>query len=1385
MSVTGGWTYPGTWGLNLRDFIGGDSVQLTDSQVSAQLPRRLGVAYPVRIGAGSPFTPDFAFQWECTGDVSPLQVGTTVTFTPAVDALESTMDCVLVIDNTNPPTLTIDTVVEGDPTGLVEFDTTVEYDYFGTFEIDTYRSADGASRTFELVPGFGIDVSAVAAGATPADTRTSTSCFDAANNYNGGGGTSFSVSSPAAGSSVRCVVTHSVPATLIIVEDVVPDDPSAPAADYSKSPFTRLSGPDAWSLLDGESQSFVFGSGFGGGPSLTRTETPGWDATSLDCNRLLTGGATEPYSDFTFSPGSSSARATFPYPPAGFDIVCRFIVEPAGPPVLSLSIDPNVFDGATLSDFEVAVSGPFDIVFDTITIPAGGGSDSLELLAFAGNHTLQLNDAQGRDLFWTCDAVVSTTTRITFPTILGERIDCRLSVADPFPVGTASLTILKNEEPDNFDSYSIRVTQDDFVVGSGTIFDGGPGLFIDNLALGNYVITESGRNTDYELASVDCLLGTPSAIDRIAGVDPGPDGSSFRVGTFTLDTVTGNAPDADTVCTLVNSPSTTPAIVRIETVTVPAGDTQAFSYEIDPASLLTSGTANFTQVDGDIGSRGVDPGFVLIEQQPVAGFSTQWDCASTGSILNPTDGLEADLFISPGFDYTCQFVNTAAGAVNTFDLTLDVVVDTGVIDRSTGFDFLTNVSGPGVDGATTPGTSRTFDLGDGGSATVAVAAGTDVNIAEVDDLAGAGLFRTTIDCGASAPAVTNATSTFTITADTTCTVTYAARTLTVEKSLIALVTGGFDTFDFSVQPVADYSGDFSLSDADQTTLVVPLGETIELEELDAGPYGTDIACTVQTATGPTSPNTGPFEFGTFIQITDLTQSYFCEVSNFDAGPPVQEVIITSLIDLGTVTTPSDLPGFFVDLDGDFDIDGEFPQLEVQTRSAVDGPGSTSLSMVASSAKSALGRSEFLNANGTLSVFVADGSDLVIAAGSGSGRYANSFSCASGAVPGVGSVTITDITSTVRCDLTSAAGVLQVEQIVNGSTSVADWPFTITEVIAGDASVSLAAASSSLSAVAASRPLLVTLGDARGAQSVSRSCRDAGGSLLRFGVGSGAPSSPLQPALSVDAANSIAVTVPGGEVWSCTFTLNYADTSAPTTTIAPTTTAPTTTAPPATVPTTTVSTPTTTTVAATPTTSTPGATTTTTTPIFPFAPASPVTTTPGTTATSTTVAITSDAPPSTNVPGETPATTEPTTGSPTTEPPTTGTPTDEPADPQPDPIATPDPVITEIDAPEDIYVDIGDPIPVDVDCAGELVITVNGERQDRVDRIEPSTLGLGDHVINVACDGEQITSVRAVVFEQEESSPAGRNMTVIVMFVVMASAGFLFAPSAAGRKRLPA
>jgi hypothetical protein len=106
-----------------------------------------------------------------------------------------------------------------------------------------------------------------------------------------------------------------------------------------------------------------------------------------------------------------------------------------------------------------------------------------------------------------------------------------------------------------------------------------------------------------------------------------------------------------------------------------------------------------------------------------------------------------------------------------------------------------------------------------------------------------------------------------------------------------------------------------------------------------------------------------------------------------------------------------------------------------------------------------------------------------------------------------------------------------------------------------------------------------------------------------------------------------------------------------------------------------------------------------------------------------------------------------------------------------------------DGPDDVFIDIGEPIPVEVDCAGDVEILVNGVAQPRADQIESSALGLGDHMIEVRCDGETVTEVRAVVYEQDESSPAGSNMTVIVMFLVMAAGAFLFVPSATARKRL--
>lgn len=1591
LSVTGGWTYSGPFNLYLRSRFGGSTVSLQDGGVSGPLVRPVGQAYYVRVEMGSSYDPAFGFRWECTGDVSGLSTGTTEQFTPNVDPFDSTMVCVFIVDNTNPPTLILQTEVLGDPSGLVAFSTTAQYNFFGIHPLATVSSVAGSSHIVEGVAGFRVDVASVATGSTPPNTQTSTTCVDAAGTYVGGSGLSagWSASNFGPGARITCTITHSVPGTITIVEDVVPDDPAAPAGDYSKSRFERFIGPDAWSLADGESQQLTFVAGGFSDPSFTRTETPGWDLTDVVCLEQLAGGATQPYSNFTFSLGSTSARAFFPVPPPGTDIVCRFIVEPSGPPSLSLSVDPNVFDESTLSGFEVTVRGPFDVVLGTLTFPAGGGSQSLPLDPSAGNHTLQLTDDQGLDLSWGCDAVVSTTDTITFPTILGETVSCSLLASDPFPTGTASITLLKDDLPDDYGyQYRVRVTQGDFVLGSGVIFDGGPGLVIDNVALGDFTVTETGYNTDYELASVDCVDGTPSTITRTAGVDPGDDGSSFRIGTFTLDTVTGNTPDADTTCTLVNSPSTTPAILRIETATNPAGDAQSFDYEISPASQLTSGTSSFSQADGDEVSRGLQAGFVTIEQQPAAGYTTRWDCGATGSILTPVDGFEAGVFVEAGFDYTCRFVNTSVAVatatldvvtdveptdatlfgysitpasrvtgadpaifaqgdgattsrtttvdapitvtqvtpvgyvttsscveggvviasgqssvtytparlddvVCTFvheplpkltiiervepdgiagtdsvyttdtpglivvgpatydladdesqtltidagvtfsvlrslsvdrrsagvpvcevsdngssptlylpvfasdnsvfvngapgeqifctftavpppqpvDLAIELSIDTGVTDRSDEFEFRVQVSGVGVGGPGGVGTAQFLDLRDLDSEVVSVLDGTDVAVRVDDDKAGTDGFRAVIDCGNAAGPVTNAAANFPVAAGQACTITLSARTITVLKNLQAPAISGFDDFEFRVEPAVS-DGEFFLQDGEETNVVVPLGQTIELTEIDSGPYDGVIECTENTAFGPVRPYLGPIGFSNTIEITDPTLNPYCEVFNFEAGPVVHEVVITSRIDLGPVATPDDLPGFLVDLDGDFALDdegGPFGPAALRfDPSGPFGPGSSSLQSLPGSGivVSSLLASRFIEANGSISFFVDDGSDLTIGAGLGSEQFANTIGCGFGDRNPDGSLTLPAISGPVACDLVSSAGVLEVRHEVEGTPPVAFWPYSITQVVAGDEAVMLGDNGTSLSAVAASRPLTVSLNDLQGASSVSSSCAEVSSSLLTSGP---IVTPPPFGRLAVAAGEDIEVTVPGGSRWRCSFVATYSSTTPTTTTpgATPTTTTPTVSA-------TTIPTPPTVPTTTTPTTTSTGSTPTTTRP--PFVPFAPVPTRPTATPTTPTV------PPSDSTP--------------TTPTPTASTPTSvltssdpEPAAPEttvapPEPDDDPPLAITSTDVPEDIYVDIGDPIPVEVDCAGELVITVNGVLQERVDQIDPSVLGLGDHVINVSCDGEEITSVRAVVFEQEESAPGGRNMTVIVMFVVMASAAFLFAPSAAGRKRLP-
>ena len=189
-------------------------------------------------------------------------------------------------------------------------------------------------------------------------------------------------------------------------------------------------------------------------------------------------------------------------------------------------------------------------------------------------------------------------------------------------------------------------------------------------------------------------------------------------------------------------------------------------------------------------------------------------------------------------------------------------------------------------------------------------------VAIPDLLVGPDRFRSVIDCDAAAAPATNVPVTFSVSADVACTVTFTARTITVVKNVGGPPIAGFDVFDFEIFPEVDTDTTFSLADGEEHLAVVPVGRSVDLTEFDPGPYGVTIECTEQTPTGPIFPFTGPLEFSNFIEITDPTTSFYCEVFNDELGPIVHEVTVESEMDLAGLDVPSTLPGFFVDFDGD-------------------------------------------------------------------------------------------------------------------------------------------------------------------------------------------------------------------------------------------------------------------------------------------------------------------------------------------------------------------------------------------------------------------------------------------------------------------------------------
>lgn len=1149
--------------------------------------------------------------------------------------------------------------------------------------------------------------------------------------------------------TVTCDLTNELvtpPSVLEVYIDVDPSD-GTEAYSISVSPASAVvAGPTTQSLTGGNFTSFFLAND----TEVTITQS------------ALTGFVTL---SSCAGPLANSLTQTFTTPALGGTTFCNFengavdpqvtvftSTVPAGPtPVFDYTAAP----GASVATFSQAHGESTVVEFEL-----GAGDPTITQTPVAGYVTLSgcgdplLGD--GITLTESDSAMVMVSSGAELVCVFENRL------------ASATLTVGVDHTPD---APSVQTDVEGY--GNGGL----PDPLFNNL-----IITGDGTSTATPLAdgsytidllypfglaatSVDgagCVLGS-SSLESV-------DGFIEFVRTEITATISGGV---DVNCTANLEPFVHPTAINVTTLG-PVGETADFVYEVTPTVDVISGAEFSNKVD-ETSSVSVTSGTsITVTQTGPTGFDVAVECIGSFGVNTWTGTNSVTIDPLPLDVIECIFTNTAI-PTGAYSVTLNATVSTGFVDVADRFSLLTSIAGPGLRGPAATGTPQTASFSDGDSATVLIDEGTAITIDAADLLAGVNGFEYSIDCGVYFDV--NSAVTLTPSGNIECALTFEARTITVNKYVDPFVIGGFEDFDFEVDLSLDAVplSSFSLQDGEQEIVVVALVGTSELTELDSGPYDASIQCSVVDSGGAVSPPTGPFG-GDVVDVPNDRNSYECDVINSIGFFPGYEITLRSQLDLGGVEIPPSFAGVDVEFDGDLadEFGGESPQFGSANPIGRRSTGLASLGVPVASLLDTV----TVAPNGTVSVFVVDGGDVTIRPTSGSESFTTTVSCPGGIQNPDGSVTLENVGAAGSCLMRNTAGNVTLTHSVTGPTTETSWPFSISNVIAGPSLVSLGDGESVTVAVGVDSPTALIQTDARGASSVTSGCGSIGSGKF----------TGYRSLLASMIDNSEVATVSGGERVTCSFVTGYATVTAPTTTV-PTTTAPTTTVP---VPTTTVPASTTSTIPTpttpstvppasvpttrppasdTPTITTPDATTTTTTvpptPQIPFA-------TPGATPTVPTIEL----PPTT---APMPGTTVPEPGQPS-EPTSTEPPGDEPA-PSTMPEDPPPPIITDDPDTPDVFVDIGDPIPVDINCAGVTTIFVNGIEQDQVDQIEPSALGLGDHVIEVRCDDETITEVRAVVFEQAEGSPAGSNMTVIVMFVVMAVGAFVFAPSAAGRKRL--
>jgi hypothetical protein len=566
----------------------------------------------------------------------------------------------------------------------------------------------------------------------------------------------------AAGEDVTCTFTNTQQAILRI--DKV-TDPSGDTQSFTFTP-TGYNGGATFPLTDAATP---FSSGFVAPGSYSAAETvpSGWALTGRSC--VLTGTATAK----TFTQPTNGVSVTLN---AGEDVTCTFtntkqailridkVTDPSGD-TQSFTFTPTGYNGGATFPLTDA-STPFSSGF-----VAPGSYSAAETVPSGWALT-------GRACVLTGTATAKTFTQptngVTVTLGAGEDVTCTFTNTKATQLRIDKVTVPSG------DTQSFTFTPTGY--NSGATFpltDAATPFASGNLSPGTYGAAETVPS-GWALTNRECVLtGTATA----KTFTPTTDGVSV--------TLTAGQ---DVTCTFTN---TKQAIIRIDKVTLPSGDTQSFTFT--PTGYNGGATFPLTDAATPFSSGFVAPGsaYSAAETVPSGWDLTNRTCVLTGTATAKTfTSITNGVTVTPnaGEDITCTFTNTKRAQIRIDKVTLpagDPTLFTFTPSYNGGATFdLADATTPNASGLLVPGSV---------TVTESVTSGWVLNN------------RACVLTGtATAKTFTQPSNGVSLTLnpgeDVTCTFTNARTVVLVDK---VLTGGGTQSFDFSETSQTN----FSLTDA--------------------------------------------------------------------------------------------------------------------------------------------------------------------------------------------------------------------------------------------------------------------------------------------------------------------------------------------------------------------------------------------------------------------------------------------------------------------------------------------------------------------------------------------------------------------------------------------